>query len=202
MSTDAGMESMTLQPLTGILLAAGKGGRFDPSGAHDKLLQRTASGDAVVVAAATALLAVLPQVIAVVREENAVAAELRTRGCRIIVCPDADADAGMGASLVCALRETMQAAGWIIALGDMPWVRAATIASLCDALIDGADIAAPVHDGKRGNPVAFGNRHLPELLKLGGDSGARSLLQAHPWRAIEVDDPGIHQDIDIPGDLA
>ncbi len=199
MSTDAGMNSIAPHAVTGILLAAGRGRRFDPSGANDKLLQHTASGDAIVVAAATALLAVLPQVVAVVREENAVAAELRTRGCRIVVCPDADA--GMGASLVCALRETMHAAGWIIALGDMPWVRTATIAALCDALIGGADIAAPVHDGKRGNPVAFGNRYLAELLKLGGDSGARSLLQAHPWRAIEVADPGIHQDIDIPGDL-
>lgn len=50
----------------GILLAAGRGRRFDPSGERNKLLQALPGGEPVVVASAHALLAVLPRVIAVV----------------------------------------------------------------------------------------------------------------------------------------
>ena len=37
---------------------------------------------------------------------------------------------------------------------------------------------------------------------LGGDRGAFSILEQHPPRLIDVDDPGVLQDIDTPDDLA
>lgn len=186
--------------IVGILLAAGKGVRFDPSGAQNKLLQTTMSGDKVVIASATALLAVLPLVTAVVRDvHDAVAVELSNLGCQVVACPDAEL--GMGASLVCALEQTQYAAGWIIGLGDMPGVQTTTIAALEDALRNGADIVAPFYKEKRGNPVGFGVKHIAELLHLGGDQGARALLKIHPITKVEVDDPGIHYDIDTSADL-
>jgi len=38
---------------------------------------------------------------------------------------------------------------------------------------------------------------------LSGDSGARAILQAHPQaiRRLDVNDPGILQDVDTPQDL-
>jgi molybdenum cofactor cytidylyltransferase len=42
---------------------------------------------------------------------------------------------------------------------------------------------------------------LPGLLALGGDEGARRLLKLHPVTEVEVDDPGIFQDVDLPADL-
>ncbi len=194
------MQSHDQDQIVGILLAAGKGMRFDPSGEQNKLLQTTMDGDTVVVAAATALLAVLPQVTAVVRNaEDAVAMELAQLGCKVVVCPDADQ--GMGASLVCALEQNQQATGWIIALGDMPRVQTSTIAALANELRNGAGIVAPFYQGERGNPVGFGVQHLPALLMLGGDQGARSLLKNHPVTKVEVDDRGIHYDIDTAADL-
>ncbi|MGH8856128.1 MAG: nucleotidyltransferase family protein, partial [Telluria sp.] len=124
---------------------------------------------------------------------------LRALGCDVTVCPDADT--GMGTSLVHAIRHALPADGWLVALGDMPFVRETTLAALRDALLAGADIAVPVHAGQRGNPVAFGARHLDELLALGGDQGARRLLRTHPVTEVEVDDPGILRDIDSPSDL-
>lgn len=191
--------NVSTQEINGILLAAGKGTRFDPSGVQDKLQQPLQNGDKVVVAAARTMLAVLPDVIAVVRVENAVAASLRALGCTVVVCDDADR--GMGASLACALRESSDASGWVIALGDMPYVQPATVAALRDALMRGSDIAVPVRNGRRGNPVAFGRERLPQLLQVEDDQGARALLHANPWTAVEVDDPGIHHDIDSPADL-
>ena len=185
----------------GILLAAGRGRRFDPSGTRNKLLQPLAGGEPVAVASARALLAVLPKVIAVVRpDDGGVAEALRALGCDVTVC--ADADAGMGASLVHAVRHSLPAAqAWLIALGDMPHLKQSTIRALAEAVAGGAVIAAPLNGGRRGNPVAFNAACLPALLALGGDEGARRVLKLHPVTEVEVDDAGIFQDIDQPTDL-
>ena len=186
--------------LTGILLAAGRGRRFDPSGSRNKLLQRLPGGDVVVVASARRLLSCVSRVVAVVPPgDGGVADALRALGCEVTVCTEADT--GMGASLVHAIRHSLPAAGWLVALGDMPFVQDATLALLRDALQDGAGIAVPVSGGQRGNPVAFDARHLDALLALGGDQGARRLLLGHPVVEIEVEDPGILHDIDTASDL-
>lgn len=193
----------------GILLAAGRGRRFDPHGARNKLLQALADGDQVVVASARHLLAVLPRVIAVVPpEDGGVGDALRALGCEVTVC--AAADSGMAASLVHAIRHSLSdsfddsGAGpeaWLVALGDMPYVQPDTMHALLKALADGAGIAAPVMHGRRGNPVAFGAVHLPALLALQGDAGARDLLKSSHVTAVGVADSGIFHDIDTPADL-
>jgi molybdenum cofactor cytidylyltransferase len=187
--------------VVGILLAAGKGSRFDPTGVKNKLVQPLANGDRVVSAAAKKLLAEVPAVLAVVRPgADAVASELRALGCKVTACPTADD--GMGASLVHALSRASDAAGWVIALGDMPHVQATTIAALVAAIRGGVDIATPVYQGRRGNPVAFSRAHLQRLLQLTGDQGARNLLREFPVCEIAVDDAGILYDVDSQQDLS
>jgi molybdenum cofactor cytidylyltransferase len=185
----------------GILLAAGKGSRFDPTGAKNKLLQPLPSGDIVVRAAATNLRAAVPTVVAVVRPgTNELASQLRSLGCEVTECPTAGQ--GMAESLVHALSVARDAAGWVVALGDMPYVQPATITALIGAIEAGADIAVPTIQGQRGNPVAFSTRHLARLLELQGDQGARSLLKAFPVVEVPVGDIGIVRDIDAAADLA
>jgi molybdenum cofactor cytidylyltransferase len=58
-----------------------------------------------------------------------------------------------------------------------------------------------VFEGRRGNPVAFGALHLPALLALTGEHGARSLLKSSSVVEVAVSDPGILRDIDTPNDL-
>jgi molybdenum cofactor cytidylyltransferase len=185
----------------GILLAAGRGRRFDPLGARNKLLQPLSSGDPVVVASARHLLSVLPRVIAVVPpQDGGVADALRALGCEVTLC--AEADSGMAASLVHAISTSLpQADAWLVALGDMPYVAPSTLRALLDALAAGAGIAAPVFEGRRGNPVAFGAVHLPALLALQGEHGARALLKTAAVTEVVVNDPGILRDIDTPDDL-
>ena len=146
------------------------------------------------------MLAALPGAVAVVGPEGEdVAAELRALGCDVTVC--ARADDGMGASLAHAVGHSAHADGWLIALGDMPHVLPSTIAALARAIEDGSGIAVPVMKGRRGNPVAFGRQHLAALLALDGDQGARNIVKTNPLREVEVDDPGIFQDIDTAADL-
>jgi molybdenum cofactor cytidylyltransferase len=190
--------------LTGILLAAGRGRRFDPQGRRNKLLQTLPGGDLVVVASARRLLSVCARVVAVVPpDDGGVADTLRALGCDVTTCPDADA--GMGLSLAHAVRYSLQdgaaSHGWLVALGDMPFVASSTLQALADAIVAGAGIAAPLFDGRRGNPVAFGALHRDALLLLDGDQGARRLLTTCPVSAIEVLDPGILRDIDSLDDL-
>jgi molybdenum cofactor cytidylyltransferase len=185
-------------PIVGILLAAGRGKRFG----GDKLLAVLPDGECVGAAAARNLLAVVPEVVAVVRPgDAALAAALGANGVRIVRC--ANADDGMGASLACAIRARAGAAGWIVALADMPWIQPTTIARVAGAIGGGAVVAAPFHDGARGHPVGFGMGCYDELAALTGDEGAKSIVLSHRDRIarIDVDDAGILRDIDTPADL-
>jgi len=184
----------------GILLAAGKGRRFDPAGIRNKLLQRLPGGDTVVAQAAKNLQAALGRTLAVVPSASPLlVAQLAALGLETTEC--GDADSGMAASLRHGLRATRDAAGWVIALGDMPFVCPDTMRRIVAALAQGAGIAVPVCHGVRGNPVGFGRVHLEHLLQLSGDVGARKLLQQYPVVEIAVNDPGVCRDIDTVPDL-
>lgn len=185
--------------ITGILLAAGRGRRFDPSGASHKLLATLPGGLPVAVASARAMRAALPRVVAVVAAPGELSTLLEREGCEVIVCPDADS--GMAASLTHGLRHCQAGAeGWVIGLADMPYVMPSTISALAAALAQ-ADIAVPVMGSRRGNPVAFGKLHAHELLGLSGDQGARALLRSHPVCEVQTEDAGILLDIDQPADM-
>ncbi|AJY64489.1 nucleotidyltransferase family protein [Burkholderia glumae] len=187
--------------LVGVLLAAGLGTRFDPRGRDSKLLAALPDGTPVAVAAARRLLAVTPEVHAVVRPgAGRLADYLAGAGCRVL--PAEASKQGMGASLAAAVRATREAGGWLVALGDMPWIGTAAIRAVAQAITTGrAGIAAPRHGGRRGHPVGFAAVHGEALAALGGDAGARALLGSHPVEHIEVDDPGVLRDVDTREDL-
>ena len=141
-------------------------------------------------------------VVAVVRGPGALAGALEAEGCRVVVCEKA-AD-GMGASLACGVRETPDADAWLVALGDMPYVRPSSIAAVRAAIEEGAALAAPFFRARRGHPAGISARYRAELTAIGGDEGARALLERHgaQLRKIPVGDPGVIRDIDRPEDLA
>ena len=105
----------------------------------------------------------------------------------------------MGESIALGVAARPDAAGWVIAPADMPFIKTATIKAIVKALAPDA-IVAPVHAGSRGHPVAFGKNYGPELMKLTGDEGARAILAAAKPVLVESDDPGILRDIDSPED--
>ena len=185
--------------ITGVLLAAGRGERFG----GDKLRAALPDGRVVGAAAAAAMISALPRVVAVTRPgDSGTAALLRAAGCEIVVCERAAE--GMGASLACGVAACPAASGWVIGLADMPAIRAETVRALAAALVDGARLAAPVHDGLRGHPVGFAAEFGPLLVQLAGDEGARRIVSAHhdQLTLIEVTDPGIRFDVDSPLDLS
>lgn len=187
--------------MQGILLAAGYGRRFDPSGQTSKLLARLPDGQIVAVQAARTLCAALPGSLAVIRPGQAeLAAQLRSAGCHIL--ESSEAEAGMGGALAHAVRETRSAEGWLVALSDMPWVPVTAMRAVTDAIDGPTRIAAAAFNGQRGHPVAFGARWGAALAALQGDSGARDLLRTADVRLIEAGTVDVLRDIDHPADLA
>lgn len=184
--------------IAAILLAAGAGTRFG----GDKLLHPLEDGVAIAAHAARNLLAMTPEVIAVVRWGDFPLYDmLEQEGCQVTMFQGAAR--GMGASLAHGVGQTRGADGWVVALADMPRIAPRTIGSVIDALRQGALIAAPVRKGERGHPVGFGAALRDELLALDGDQGARAVVERHrdSIRHIECDDPGIFFDVDRKSDL-
>jgi len=194
--------------IVGVLLAAGRGSRFDPSGARLKLLEAATrgshSGAPLAIAASRTLRVVLDEVFAVVAppgEDSQLELHnlLQAEGCTLVVNPRAAE--GQGTSIACGVGATSSADGWVIALADMPAIQPDTVRRIVDALHAGAASVAPAYRGRRGHPVGFGAPMRSELLASAGDTGARNVLARHPPQLIEVDDPGVLYDVDMLEDL-
>lgn len=190
--------------IIGVLLAAGLGTRYDPTGECLKLLQPVSTGERtgvpIVVAAARNLRKALPRTLAVVRPRSdphqpQLHDLLQHEGCELVVCERA-AD-GMGASLACGIRASASAAAWMVALGDMPAIDPATIDAVASALRAGHVTAAPAYRGQRGHPVGFSAACIHELLRSDEDRGARAVLEKFAPHLIDVEDDGVLIDIDL-----
>ncbi|MBN9424451.1 MAG: molybdopterin-guanine dinucleotide biosynthesis protein MobA [Candidatus Accumulibacter sp. 66-26] len=185
--------------IVGILLAAGAGTRFG----GDKLMHRLADGTPMALAAAGALRAACPRVVAVVRPgDEALARRLAAAGCEPVFCPQAHR--GMGHSLAAGVQATPDADGWLVTLADMPFIAADSHRAVLARLHGGASLAAAFFDGRRGHPVGFARIWFSQLTALTGDQGARAIL-ANNRRQLTlcpVDDPGVTRDIDRPEQLS
>jgi molybdenum cofactor cytidylyltransferase len=96
--------------------------------------------------------------------------------------------------------------GVLVALGDMPRVGSGDIERIVAAFnpVEGRAIVVPTRNGKRGNPVLWAKRFLPEMCQVAGDVGARHLIGAYPEAVAEVEmaSDGVLMDIDTPQALA
>ena len=110
---------------------------------------------------------------------------------------------GLSTSLMAGLAALPpQVDGAIVCLGDMPQVSAALIDRLLAAFDPerGSLVVVPTIEGKRGNPVVWSRRFVPDLMALEGDVGARHLIAAYADVVAEVpvDDAAALLDVDTP----
>jgi len=185
-------------PIVGILLAAGQGSRFG----SDKLLHLLNERTPMAVAAARHLRPACDRLIAVLRPgSKTLAGRLAAEGCETIVCPEAEA--GMGHTLAAGVRASPEALGWVVALGDMPFIAPTSHQAVADCLRAGASLAASSYQGRRGHPVGFAAQWFDQLAALTGDQGGKSILASHCQKLLlcPVEDAGVLRDIDRPADL-
>ncbi len=107
---------------------------------------------------------------------------------------------GMITSVWCGLNSLSKSSEYILfTLGDMPLIRIETFNELVNFAINSrTTILAPTYQGKRGHPLIVNKSQIPDIFKLGGPGGLRTLLSKHPERVTlhDIDDEGIIIDID------
>jgi len=112
---------------------------------------------------------------------------------------------GMSGSLKLGLEHVRGLAdAVIIALGDQPFVLPRTIDMLVTAYEESkARIVIPTYQGARGNPVLFDKSVFPQIARIRGDTGAKSVVEMNAAKVLEVGVPdrGVLIDIDTPSDL-
>lgn len=184
--------------VTAIVLAAGRGSRFRAATGQDKLLAPCVGRDGVTRPVIEQVLVNLPpsvtrRLVVTSPERVPVIRLARAYGSEVLLLDSA----GMGDSLAAAIAASAGACGWLVVLGDMPFILPSTIEQVLAGLEEDG-ISVPVHDGRFGHPVGFGRSLRAGLLALSGDRGAKPLFAKAPVREVFVKDPGVEWDVDVP----
>ena len=104
---------------------------------------------------------------------------------------------GQLSSLQCGLAAVRQADAVLFTPVDYPAISSGTVVQL---LPYAGAFAMPRYEGRRGHPVLI-NRQLVEEI-IGCNTSARDVIRAHEPVYVEVDDPGILEDVDDPAAYA
>lgn len=186
--------------VTAIVLAAGQGSRFRAkAGAdQDKLLAECVGLDGVTRPVIEQVLVNLParvvtRWVVTSPERTQVIRLARAYGCEVVLL----ASAGMGDSIAAAVAASASSEGWLVVLGDMPFIQSSSIERVMDG-VQANGISVPVQDGQYGHPVAFGRALGSDLMALTGDRGAKALFSQVPVTEVVVEDPGVLWDVDLP----
>jgi len=186
-----------------IVLAAGRGSRFrQVAGAEkDKLLADCTGRDGAVRSVIEQVLASLPatierRVLVTTADRPQVIRMAQAYGCEIVLIDST----GMGDSIAAGVAACQQLDGWLVVLGDMPFILPSTVDNVLAGVADDA-ISVPVLEGEFGHPVGFGRRFGPGLMRLSGDRGAKPLFAQGRVVELVVDDPGVLWDVDVPESL-
>jgi molybdenum cofactor cytidylyltransferase len=184
--------------LYALVLAAGSGSRFGGG----KLMARWRGGALIDGALQAAMAAPVRAALVVSGADPAVRAHVEAWGLTVVEA--ADHALGLSASLKAGVASLPPgASGVLVFLGDMPLIPHAVLEPLAEALEGGAPAAAPVFQGRLGNPVALSAALFPQVLALEGDRGARALIEGLGERLVLIPSPddGILIDVDRPDDL-
>ena len=191
------------QPIGVIVLAAGRGSRFRQVAGNekDKLLADCSGRDGAVRSVIEQVLVNLPvglgkRVVVTTEDRPQVNRMAQAYGCEIVLIEST----GMGDSIATGVAACSQLEGWLMVLGDMPFIRPSSIEQVVAQMADNC-ISVPVQDGAYGHPVGFGRHFAPGLMALSGDCGAKSLFAQGQIVEVAVDDPGVLWDVDVPQKL-
>ncbi|WP_454864481.1 nucleotidyltransferase family protein [Pseudomonas rhizophila] len=183
-----------------IILAAGSGSRFRQVAGQDKdkLLADCTGRDGAVRSVIEQVLVNLPpsleKRVLVTREDRPQAIRMaQAYGCDFVQLDSP----GLGDSIAAGVQACPALDGWLIVLGDMPFILPSSIEQVV-AQISEDGISVPVLAGEYGHPVGFGRAFGPQLMALTADRGAKGLFTGARVVEVAVDDPGVVWDVDVP----
>ena len=183
-----------------IILAAGAGSRFRRIAGpdKDKLLADCTGRDGAVRSVIEQVLVNLP---ASLEKRVLVTSKDRPQAIRMAQaygCDFVELDSpGLGDSIAAGVRACPELDGWLMVLGDMPFILPSSIEQVVAGIREDG-ISVPVLAGEYGHPVGFGREFGPKLMALTGDRGAKVLFAGAQVVEVAVDDPGVVWDVDVP----
>ena len=183
-----------------IVLAAGQGSRFRQVAGDDKdkLLADCPGRDGTVRSVIEHVLVNLPatlekRILVTTADRPQVSRKAKAYGCEVVLIEST----GMGDSISAGVAACAQLDGWLMVLGDMPFILPSSIEQVVANMADDC-IGVPVQEGEYGHPVGFGRSFGPGLMALSGDRGAKPLFAQGRVVEVALDDPGVLWDVDEP----
>jgi molybdenum cofactor cytidylyltransferase len=144
----------------------------------------------------------LARVIVVARNEDTFA-DVRLRDDpRVTIVRNPDPARGMFSSIQAGLA-VAHADIVLVLPADMPFVATGTVAAVVVRARATGSVVIPVHQGRRGHPIAIPRARCDELLSHEPTATLKDALAASGTSAVllEVSDAGVLRDVDVPGDL-
>jgi CTP:molybdopterin cytidylyltransferase MocA len=187
-----------VQPIGGLILAAGEGRRFGSPKQLALLHGRPLLEHALEAMAGAR--SVGPVVVVLGAHAQAILDAVALHGAQAVVAADwADGQAASLRAGVAALAARVEAI--TITLGDQPAMTAAAIDAVAAAR-DGESVAVrATWAGRPGHPVLLERALFAKVGELRGDEGARGLLEDARVRLVACDGLGADADIDTPSQL-
>jgi len=190
--------------IAAVVLGAGRSRRMAP---HNKLLVADKSGRSMIARVVDNVLSSNARPVLVVTGHQAEQIEQALGGRPVRYVHAHDYAEGLAASLKAGIAAVpAECAAALVCLGDMPLVTGRMIDRLLSMYDpqEGRLIVLPTFRGKQGNPMLWDRRFFAEILKLAGDSGARSLVGKHTEFVAEVEmaDDAVLRDFDTMESLA
>jgi len=171
--------------ITAIILAAGTSSRF---GDKNKLLKPFMDSSIFGHVVKTMTNLPIAEVILVTGYEHEKIAEA-IKHSNVHIIHNSEFQTGIASSIKCGVSAASQKTeGYMICLGDMPFITMDYIKNLLDIFINSKtpSIIVPTFQYRKGNPVIFSKNFIDDLLKIEGDKGAREVIDNHPDSIIEV----------------
>ncbi len=189
----------SLSEIDAILLAAGRSERM---GKDNKLLLPY-GGRPLIRHVAETLMAAGPRQLLVVLGHDAETVRRALAGLPMRMLENPLHEAGQMTSVRAGCRALDGVgSGVMIALGDMPGLRARDYQSLGEAFAaeGGERILVPLVEGQRGNPIILPAALVAEVGKGALNAGCRRLIKRYPDKvaAVEMSSPAYRHDIDTP----
>jgi molybdenum cofactor cytidylyltransferase len=144
----------------------------------------------------------LERIIVVIDRRDALDAARLVHDARVSVVVNVEPSRGMFSSI-----QTGVAAGigdaYLVLPADMPFVRAATVSVVLDHARAADSVVVPVFRGRRGHPIVTPAGLRTHVLAAAPSSTLKNVLlaSAAPQIEVDVDDPGVTRDVDVPNDL-
>ena len=190
--------------IAGGILAAGMSTRFD----GNKLLASLNGKPLICRVVEAALSSRLDKILAVLGHEADKVREAlddQLQNPRFDCIDIADFQEGQSRSVIAGLKRVQQdCLGVMYLMGDQPLINPSVIDDVIATFEKSKkDICYPSFNGKRRNPVIFGERFYHDILALTGDTGAREIIDTNPQSTVSIDysDELLFRDVDREIDL-